>query len=76
MNKGAMDYSRFDVPEGTDTEAHTFTVEIHTGIKEYRGWDLLCEDVSWNQALNDAKFMKKRNYEVRVKDERGIEWNI
>lgn len=71
-----LDYTRFAPPEHEQPEGHTFTVEIHTGIKQNGGWDLLSEDVSWNQAVDDAEFMKKRNYAVRVRDERGVEWNF
>lgn len=75
MSRGAMDYGRFEKGEGREPRG-VFTIEIHTGIKENWGWDLLSEDATWKQAVEDAEFMKARNYKVRVRDGEGREYDV
>ena len=71
-----LDYSRFAPPEHEEPWNHTFTVEVHTGIKENRGWDLWGENMLWKQVEEECRILKARGFDYRIRDERGIEWNL
>jgi len=71
-----LDYTRFEPPVSEEPWDHEFTVEIFTGHKENKGWDLWGEGMDWKTAEYESGLVKKRGFEVRVTDERGIAWEL
>lgn len=74
--RGVMDYSRFDVPEGATTEGKEFTVEIYVGQTPNHGYDLWAEGLSWDEVESDCALLKKRGFRYRVRDERGVDYDL
>lgn len=71
-----LDYSRYASPEHDEPYDHEFTVEIMTGIRENRGWELWSEGLDWKEVESDTALLKKRGFDYRVWDERGKEWEL